>query len=85
MLGAIAGDIIGSAYEFAGRKDFDFELFPEDSRFTDDTVMTLAVAKWLIQHDERCHTKEQLVSCIKELGLAYPYAGYGSMFHALLL
>ena len=84
MLGAIAGDIIGSAYEFAGRKDFDFELFPEGSRFTDDTVMTLAVAKWLIQHDERCHTKEQLVSCIKELGLAYPYAGYGSMFNAWL-
>ena len=46
--------------------------------------MTLAVAKWLIQHDERCHTKEQLVSCIKELGLAYPYAGYGSMFNAWL-
>ena len=84
MLGAIAGDIIGSAYEFAGRKDYDFELFPEGSRFTDDTVMTLAVAKWLVQHDERCHTKEQLVSCIKELGLAYPYAGYGSMFNAWL-
>ena len=84
MLGAVAGDIIGSAYEFAGRKDYDFELFPEGSRFTDDTVMTLAVAKWLVQHDERCHTKEQLVSCIKELGLAYPYAGYGSMFNAWL-
>ena len=90
MLGAIAGDIIGSAYGFAGRKDYDFELFPEWCRFTDDTVMTLdmvmtlAVAKWLIQYDERYHTKEQLVSCIKELGLAYPYAGYGSMFHAWL-
>ena len=84
MLGAIAGDIIGSAYEFAGRKDFDFELFPEGSRFTDDTVMTLAVAKWLIQYDERYQTKDQLVSCIKELGRAYPYAGYGSMFHAWL-
>ena len=84
MLGAIAGDIIGSSYEFAGRKDFDFELFPGENRFTDDTVMTLAVAKWLIQYDERYHTKEQLVSCIKELGLSYPYAGYGSMFHAWL-
>lgn len=84
MLGAVAGDIIGSSYEFAGRKDFDFELFPGENRFTDDTVMTLAVAKWLIQYDERYHTKEQLVSCIKELGLSYPYAGYGSMFHAWL-
>ena len=84
MLGAIAGDIIGSSYEFAGRKDFDFELFPEESRFTDDTVMTLAVAQWLYQYDKVGHTKERLVDCMKSLGLAYPYAGYGSMFNAWL-
>lgn len=81
MLGAIVGDIIGSSYEFSGRKDYDFELFTEDSRFTDDTIMTLAIAKWLMQDDDEFHTKEQLVSCIKELGRKYPYAGYGSMFN----
>jgi hypothetical protein len=44
MLGAIAGDIIGSSYEFAGIKTKDFALFSPDSRFTDDTVLTIAVA-----------------------------------------
>ncbi len=47
--------------------------------------MTLAVAKWLMQgEDGRLHTKEQLVNCMKDLGRAYPYAGYGGMFHAWL-
>lgn len=45
MLGALAGDIIGSVYEFANTKSTDFELFSKNSRFTDDFVMTLAVAK----------------------------------------
>ena len=43
MLGAIVGDIIGSYYEFRPWKSEDFPLFTEKSRFTDDTVMTLAV------------------------------------------
>ena len=46
MLGALVGDIIGSVYEFRNTKSTDFELFPKGSRFTDDSVMTLAVAKW---------------------------------------
>ncbi len=84
MLGAIAGDIIGSTYEFTRRKGYEFELFTEESRFTDDTVMTLAVAKWLMQDHGDFHPKEQLVSFIKDLGREYPYAGYGSMFHGWL-
>ena len=47
MLGAIAGDIIGSVYEFTGQKRFDFEMLQKGIRFTDDTVMTVAVAHWL--------------------------------------
>ena len=47
MLGAIIGDIIGSVYEFKDKRQKDFHLFTPKSRFTDDTVMTLAVAKWL--------------------------------------
>ena len=46
MLGAIAGDIIGSTYEFIDMKEYDFELCPLNSFFTDDTVMTIAVAHW---------------------------------------
>ena len=84
MLGAIAGDIIGSAFEFTGKKDYDFELFTERSRLTDDTVMTLAVAQWLYRYDAEGHNEEQLVRCMKELGRAYPDAGYGSMFNAWL-
>ena len=51
MLGALVGDIIGSMYEFHNTKRTDFELFPEGSRFTDDSVMTLAVAKWLLEDE----------------------------------
>jgi len=52
MLGAIAGDIIGSSYEFSGMKDYNFDLFTEWSRFTDDTVLTIAVADCLINNRE---------------------------------
>ena len=44
ILGAIAGDVIGSAYEFNSTKDFNFKLFDESSGYTDDTVMTVANA-----------------------------------------
>ena len=48
MLGAIIGDIVGSTREWHNIKTEDFELVPKGSRFTDDTVMTLAVAEWLM-------------------------------------
>lgn len=78
MLGALAGDIIGSPYEFGGMKRTDFKLFKEDSRFTDDSVMTLAVAKWLVEDKE--HTIEKLICCMQDLGRKYPDAGYGGRF-----
>lgn len=53
MFGAILGDIIGSPYEFDnGDKTKDFPLFVEDSEFTDDSVMTLAVAEALMNLDQ---------------------------------
>ena len=82
MLGAIAGDIIGSVYEFANTKSTDFELFTPWSSFTDDSVMTLAVAKWLMEDD--AHSMHYLVCCMQELGNRYPGAGYGSRFHVWL-
>lgn len=78
MLGAIVGDIVGSVYEFDNTKSTDFELFYEESCFTDDTVMTLAVAKWLIE--DETHSSQHLVRCMQELGRRYPDAGYGGTF-----
>ena len=46
IIGAVCGDIIGSAYEFHKTKDMNFKLFTPRSKFTDDTVMTCAVAEW---------------------------------------
>ncbi len=84
MLGAVAGDIIGSMYEFTELKQYDFELLTQGSRFTDDTVMTIAVAHWLAHYDEMGLTKEQLISTMQKIGRKYPYAGYGSSFNCWL-
>ena len=78
MLGALVGDIIGSVYEFANTKSTDFELFTPWSSFTDDSVMTLAVAKWLVE--DEAHTIHYLIFCMQELGNRYPNAGYGGNF-----
>ena len=84
MLGAVVGDIIGSSYEFVDMKRYDFDLLPQGSRFTDDSVMTIAVAHWLAHYDEEGLTKEQLISTMKEFGRNYPFAGYGSSFNCWL-
>lgn len=77
IIGAIAGDCFGAAYEFHPVKHGDFDIYKEP-RFTDDTVMTLAVAKWLTIDPE--HTHEKLVECMKELGRKYMFVGYGKKF-----
>ncbi|MDH5763540.1 MAG: ADP-ribosylglycohydrolase family protein [Nitrospinota bacterium] len=73
MLGAIAGDIIGSRFENNPIKTTDFELFHPDCRFTDDTVLTLAVADHLLLGSD-------LTALLKEYFNQYPEAGYGSRF-----
>lgn len=78
ILGGIVGDIVGSTRERKQVKSEDFELFPMGSRFTDDTVMTLAVAEWLMTDPE--HTESRLIECMRHLGRKYPDAGYGGMF-----
>ena len=83
MLGAVAGDIIGSVYEFRNVKSTDFELFMPQSMFTDDSVMTLAVAKWLIE--DKTHSQQHLIRCMQELGRKYPKAGYGGSFERWLV
>ena len=82
MLGAIIGDIVGSIYEFQNTKSTEFEMFTPWSNFTDDSVMTLAVAKWLVE--DEAHTIHYLIYCMQELGNRYPTAGYGGNFIAWL-
>lgn len=82
ILGAIVGDMVGSTREWKNIKTEEFELLPEGSRFTDDTVMTLAVAEWLMT--DPSHSKEKLIECMQYLGRKYPCAGYGGMFRQWL-
>lgn len=82
ILGAICGDIIGSTREFNPIKTKDFEFFKDESTFTDDTVMTLAVANWLI--DDK-NSDDVLINKLQYWGNTYPYAGYGGSFRKWLV
>ncbi len=73
MLGAIAGDIIGSVHEGARTKTKDFPLFVADSTFTDDTVLTIAVADFLLHGGS-------YVDALHKYYHAYPFVGYGGTF-----
>lgn len=78
MLGAIFGDIVGSAYEWDNVKTKDFPLSTSKTRYTDDSVMTLAVAQWLM--DDAGHTEKGLVRIMQGFGRRHSKAGYGSRF-----
>lgn len=88
MIGAILGDIIGSPYEFdMGDKTKNFPLFSRSSCFTDDTVMTLAVAQAFMDagpdaDDETI--RRHMIRSMQELGKRYPNAGYGVRFYRWL-
>lgn len=73
MKGAIAGDIIGSVFERNNIKTIDFPLFSMGSRFTDDTVLTVAVAHAILD-------KKGYAEMLKQYGQKYPNAGYGRTF-----
>lgn len=87
MLGAILGDIIGSPYEFDihNIKTTEFPLFNERSGFTDDTVMTLAVAEGLMNgFEDPGKTEGEITKSMQALGRKYPDAGYGTHFNEWL-
>lgn len=73
MIGAIVGDIIGSVYEHNNIKTKDFPLFSSKCAFTDDTVLSVATAKWLLEGNE-CFRHYYELTC------KYPTAGYGTGF-----
>lgn len=74
MLGSIIGDIIGSTYEFRNTDIYEFDPFPPKSFFTDDTVLTVAVADAIIN-------KKDYAAAIREYALNYPGRGYGGWFN----
>nr|MDO8111468.1 ADP-ribosylglycohydrolase family protein [Candidatus Sigynarchaeota archaeon] len=73
MIGAIAGDIIGSVYEFNSTKDVDFPMFCPNSSFTDDTVLSVALADSIL-------SGTPYIAKLKEYYRRYPRAGYGGSF-----
>ena len=73
VLGAIAGDIIGSSYEFNNVKSLDFELFTNDPYFTDDSVLTIATMYALLH-------KTDYTQAYQQFGRKYPHRGYGGNF-----
>ena len=88
MYGAILGDIIGSPYEFdRGRKTKDFPFFDKGCSFTDDSVMTIAVAEALMHAieigvtDDEKKTKDLIIDMLHKWGHRYPNAGYGGRFY----
>jgi len=73
MIGAIIGDIVGSVYEWNNIKTKAFPFFQDKCCFTDDTVMTIAVAEALMNGGE----KDDFIDAMKKYGRMYPNAGYG--------
>lgn len=84
MYGAILGDIIGSPYEFdLGEKTKDFPLFSKHSTYTDDSIMTIAVADALLKARPTSTAediKALLIRRMQYFGKRYPNAGYGCRF-----
>lgn len=95
MLGAIIGDVVGSRFEFNNHRNKDFELFTDDCQVTDDSIMTLAVAKAIMEAEEKTESlsgghgrdseyyslvESMAIKYMQEIGRRYPNCGYGGMF-----
>jgi type I restriction enzyme M protein len=90
MLGAIIGDIVGSRFEFNNHRSKDFELFADRCFATDDSIMTLAIAKAIMEADKIAsrdnpkycdNLRELAVKYMREIGRNYPNCGFGGMFY----
>lgn len=80
LIGAVIGDIVGSIYEFNPHKSKDISLQNKDMEYTDDTIMTIAVADWIL--NDKKLTKKGLVARMQQWGRKYPnpMGAYGGMF-----
>ena len=82
MIGAIIGDIVGSRFEFNNHRNKDFELFTDDCFVTDDSIMTLAIAKAILDSKgDRDTLGEMAVKHMREIGRKYPDCGFGGRFY----
>lgn len=84
MLGAIIGDTVGSVYEFNNIKTTEFPFFGFGCNYTDDSIMTMAVAEWLVQDPD--HKLDTLEDCMVRMAKEYPcpMGGYGGGFNRWL-
>ena len=84
MLGAIIGDTVGSVYEFNNIKTTDFQLFGPRNNYTDDSIMTMAVADWLLNDPQ--HGMDTLEASFLSFAKKYPcpMGGYGHGFYRWL-
>jgi len=95
MIGAIIGDIVGSRFEFNNHRSKEFELFTKECRVTDDSIMTLAIAKALMETERSMQSsvtakdydgeyetllESMSITYMQELGRKYPNCGFGGMF-----
>lgn len=81
MIGAIIGDVVGSRFEFSNRLSKEFVLLTEENCFTDDTVMTCAVAQALMEsREDYSDLPEKTVEVMQRIGRQYPACGYGGRF-----
>lgn len=95
MIGAITGDIVGSRFEFNNHKSKEFELFTDVCQATDDSIMTIAVAKAVMEteksikpllnkggnnHEYNTLLENMTIKYMQEIGRKYPNCGYGGMF-----
>ncbi len=86
MIGAIIGDVAGSRYERANHKSKEFELFDKKCRLTDDSVMSLAIAKAILACEDNFRELYQnAISSMQEMGRKYKNAGYGGNFYKWIL
>lgn len=82
MIGAIIGDIVGSRFEGYNNKKLDFELFTKYNRATDDSMMTLAIAKALMESKkDYSDLEEKSIKYMVEIGKEYPLCGFGGNFY----
>ena len=81
VIGAIIGDIVGSRFEFNNYRKKDFEFFSDDCYFSDDTVMTLAVAKAINETEDIEFLKKEVTTIMQKIGRQYPNCGYGGRFY----
>ena len=80
MLGAIIGDIVGSRFEFTNIKTKDFQLFTSHCKVTDDSIMSLAVAKALLESKSDEELSHTAIKYMQSIGRSYPNCGFGPGF-----